>query len=307
MDTDFRGPPQDYVGYGPRIPSVTWPNDAYVALNFVINYEEGAEYTWSEDNGRGELLGEFPSSVPRGQRDLRTESIFEYGSRAGIWRLLRLFDRYGVKVTVFASAMALERNPQVGTWIASSGHEPCGHGWRWSEHWHFDRAEEKRRILAAVDAIERICGQRPRGWNCRNSATVHTRELLVEVGGFVYDSDAYNDDLPYFVSVSGQRHLVIPYSMTYNDIRYAQTPGYSSPRDFYESCRLGLDYLLMEGAERPSMMSIGLHPRWAGQAARTAALRDFVEYALGRKRVWVTRRIDIAEHWIANSALGDAP
>ncbi|MFQ5427205.1 MAG: polysaccharide deacetylase family protein, partial [Gaiellales bacterium] len=246
-----------------------------------------------------EGLAEISYVMPSEFRDLAAESVYEYGSRAGIWRLMSLFDEHDVKTTFFACAVALERNPEVGTWIQESGHEPCSHGWRWSEHWLHSREEEQRRITWAVESIERTCGERPLGWYCRYGPSVNTRELVVAEGGFVYDADAYNDDLPYFVDVAGSRHLVVPYSFTYNDGRYVLAQGYGSPTDFFDYCRRALDEYRREGAAGyPKMMSIGLHPRWSGQAARTSGLREFIRYAQGCGDVWFARRIDIARWWL---------
>jgi peptidoglycan/xylan/chitin deacetylase (PgdA/CDA1 family) len=300
VDDDVPGPRRDLVGYGRRPPKVHWPNGERVAINIVVNYEEGSEYSIPAGDGRNEGVGELAHLTPPEYRDLRVESVFEYGSRAGIWRLLRLFDRYDLKVTFFAVAVALERNLDVARALREAGHEPASHGWRWSEHWKLDREEERLRMLAAIRSIEQTCGERPRGWYCRYGPSVNTRELVVEEGGFRYDADAYNDDLPYFVEVKGTQHLVVPYTIVYNDMRFAVAQGYSEPADFFETCRRGFDYLWEEGAEHPRMMSIGLHPRLAGQPGRTAALRDFIDYALGKGEVWFARRIDIAEHWWAH-------
>jgi peptidoglycan/xylan/chitin deacetylase (PgdA/CDA1 family) len=212
---------------------------------------------------------------------------------------MRLFDEYQVKVTFFASAVALERNPEVGEWIQESGHEPCSHGWRWSEHWLLSREEERQHMQWAIESIQKTCGERPQGWYCRYGPSVNTRELIVEEGGFVYDSDAYNDDLPYFTEVNGTQHLIVPYSLTYNDARYVLAQGYGSPTDFFDTCKRGFDELWREGAAGyPKMMSIGLHPRIVGQAGRTSGLREFIEYALDKGKVWFTRRIDIARWWL---------
>ncbi|MCW2843373.1 MAG: Chitin deacetylase [Nocardioides sp.] len=294
------GPPRDYVGYGANPPEVRWPNGATVALNFVVNVEEGSEYSHPAGDDRNEGGAELPGwGMEHQYRDLFAESVFEYGSRAGIWRLLRLFDEYQVKATMFAAAVALERNPGVGEWIARSGHDVCGHGWRWSEHWLLTRDEEQERLAAAYDSIERTCGKPPEGWYCRYSASVNTRELVVEHGGFVYDSDAYNDDLPYFVEVQGKRHLVVPYdSLPYNDARVVAG---LTPAGYLDVCRRGLDEYRREGlAGSPKMMTIGLHPRWAGQAGRTSAVRELIEYAQGLGDVWITGRDDIARHWWGN-------
>jgi peptidoglycan/xylan/chitin deacetylase (PgdA/CDA1 family) len=269
-----------------------------VALNVVINYEEGSEYSIPAGDNRNEAVGELPHALPGNQRDLRVESVFEYGSRVGIWRLLRVLDHAGVRATCFATAVALERNPAVATAIRDHGHEAACHGWRWSEHWLLSRDEERKRLKAAIQSMEQTCGERPQGWYSRYAPSVHTRELLVEDGGFRYDADAYNDDLPYFVNVTGTRHLVVPYTLVHNDIRYA-TQGFPSPRDFFEACRMAFDLLWEEGATQPRMMTIGLHPRLTGQPGRAAALRDFLDYVSRRGGVWVTRRLEIAEHWWA--------
>jgi len=298
IDRDIPGPRRDFVGYGRRLPKVSWPNNAHVAVNLVVNYEEGSEYSKPAGDDRNDGLAEINYAMGPQYRDLCTESVYEYGSRAGIWRLMRLFDEYRVKVTFFACAVALERNPEVGQWIRESGHEPCSHGWRWSEQWRFSREEEKQHMQWAIESIQKTCGERPLGWYCRYGASVNTRELIVEEGGFEYDSDAYNDDLPYFTQVNGTRHLIVPYSMTYNDGRYVLPQGYGSPSDFFDTCKRGLDELWQEGKEGyPKMMSIGLHPRIAGQAGRTSGLREFIEYALKKGNVCFTRRIDIARWW----------
>jgi len=299
VDQDVPGPRRVFPGYGRRQPKVVWPNGAKVAVNLVVNYEEGSEYSKPAGDGRNEGLAEIPYVMDTQYRDLCAESVYEYGSRAGIWRLMRLFDEYDVKVTFYACAVALERNPEVGQWIQEAGHEPCSHGWRWSEHWLFDREQERQHMQWAIESIERTCGERPLGWYCRYGPSVNTRELVVEEGGFVYDADAYNDDLPYFTEVKGKRHLVVPYTLTYNDGRYVLPQGFSGPGDFFDICRRGLDEYMREGeAGYPKMMSIGLHPRWVGQAARVNALREFIEYAQAKGDVWFAKRIDIARWWL---------
>jgi peptidoglycan/xylan/chitin deacetylase (PgdA/CDA1 family) len=302
-DQDMPGGPRDLVGYGPRPPRVRWPDGARVVVSLVLNYEEGAEYAVVAGDGRNEGFTEYNGeSLGPEYRDLAAESVYEYGSRAGVWRLLRLFDRYDLKVTCFACAVALERNPAVAEWLAQAGHEVCCHGWRWSEYWRMSRQQEKDEMARAIESLQRLTGERPRGWYSRYGPSVNTRELLVEAGGFVYDSDAYNDDLPYFVEVQGQRHLIVPYTKTYNDVRFVIGQGYSEPADFVETCRQGLDYLWDEGETHPKMMSIGLHARLMGQAARAAALRDFIDYALGKPGVKFMRRLDIAQWWLDHHA-----
>jgi len=294
------GPKRDLVGYGARRPAVVWPGGAKVAVSLVVNYEEGAEYSFEAGDGRSETFAELPSAQEPGTRDLHIESVFEYGSRAGVWRLLRLFDEYEVKATFFACATAVEQNPEVGAWIERSGHEACSHGWRFSEHWLLPEDEERERIGWAVESLRKTCGERPVGWYSRFGPSVNTRRLLVEEGGFVYDSDAYNDDLPYFTDVNGTEHLVVPYnSLPYNDARFAFSQGYSAGSDFVETCRRGLDELRREGAAgQGALMSIGVHPRLMGQAGRTSALRELIEYAQGLGDVWFARRIDVARYWI---------
>lgn len=294
------GPQRDFVGYGRDVPRVRWPGEARVAVNLVINYEEGSEVQMGADGRNESILGEMALGLEAKYRDLALESVYEYGSRAGIWRLQRLLDARGVPVTVFAGAVALERNPQVAAWLRDSGHEICSHGWRWEEVWKLSREEERAHIAAAVASFEATCGRRPRGWYCRYGPSVHTRELLVEEGGFEYDADAYNDDLPYFVQVSGKPHLVVPYTFTYNDARFVAGTGYGSPADFLDNLRRGFDQLWDEGASAPRMMSIGLHPRLVGQASRAHALAEFLDHAQAKGAVWFTTRLDIARWWQAH-------
>jgi peptidoglycan/xylan/chitin deacetylase (PgdA/CDA1 family) len=288
------GPVRDVVGYGITPPRVRWPDDANVAVNFVVNYEEGSEYSFAAGDRRNESLGEEHYGFPENVRDLAVESNFEYGSRAGVWRLLRLFDEYKVPCTFFACAYAFEMNPSVATAARAAGHDLMSHGWRWIEHWRLFRAEEKEYMRRAIESFTTTWGERPKAWYCRYGPSVNTRELVVEEGGFLYDSDAYNDDFPYFVRVGDSEHLVVPYSLTYNDLQ-----GSRSPADFLDYITRGFDELWREGERGyPRMMSIGLHPRMVGQAGRTSALREFIEHAQSRDKVWFARRIDIAQWWI---------
>jgi peptidoglycan/xylan/chitin deacetylase (PgdA/CDA1 family) len=215
---------------------------------------------------------------------------------------MRLFDEYKVRTTFFAAAVAVERNPDVAAWLrASTDHEVCSHGWRWEEHWLLSREQEREHIRWAIESFERTVGRRPVGWYCRYGASVNTRELIVEEGGFTYDSDAYNDDLPYYTEVKGKQHLVVPYSLVHNDGRYVLAQGFGSPSDFFDLCSRSMDELLREGrGGQPRMMSIGLHPRWVGQPGRTSALRQFIEHALEQGDVLFTTRAHIAEWWHAN-------
>ena len=292
--TALRG--RDLVGYGRSVPVVEWPGGASLALSIVVNYEEGSERSYEMGDGTNEGLGEMPRTVAGDFRDLATESVYEYGSRAGAHRLFRLFEQFGIRCTVFAAAVALERNPPVASAIVDAGHEVCAHGWRWSEQWRLSVDEERRQIGLAVGSITQACGTRPVGWDSRWMPSEHTRELLAEEGGFIYDSDAYNDDLPYYVPVADKPFLVVPYTLTHNDARFAygQTGGVGA---FFADCQQAVDYLRGEGGTAPRMMSLGLHARWTGQASRSAGLRDFLRAVQARGDVWIATRREIAEWW----------
>jgi peptidoglycan/xylan/chitin deacetylase (PgdA/CDA1 family) len=292
--------PRDFVGYGPKPPFILWPGGVKVAINLVLNYEEGAEYSWGED-GRNDNWGEYniPNSPP--VRDLGTETHFEYGSRAGIWRLARLFDRYSIPLTVSACAVALERNPAVAEWMNARGHDLLGHGLRWHEYSTTSREEEERDLHEAIALYQKVTGQRPLGWNCRSFPSVNTRDLLVREGGFLYHSDPCNDDLPYFIDHGGTRVLVVPYSKTLNDSRYLIAPGYGNPRDFAEDCRSAINYMLDEADETGGrMLTIGLHARWSGQPNRASGVRELIEDVLKTPGAAFMRRIDIARFWLTN-------
>jgi peptidoglycan/xylan/chitin deacetylase (PgdA/CDA1 family) len=296
LDDGHRGPARDLVGYGATVPQVTWPNGANLALNIVVNYEEGSEYSYASGDAENDVLGDSAYRFPPGVRDLAQESMYEYGSRAGIWRLLRLFDEFAIPCTFFGCAVAFEANPAVARVASARGYDLVSHGWRWEEHWRLSEDEERAHIARAVQSFERTWGHRPTGWYCRYGPSVNTRRLVVEEGGFKFDCDAYNDDLPYFTTVAGRRHLVVPYSQTYND-----SQGSRNPTEFLDYIRRAYDELWLEGDRgTPRMMSVGLHPRLVGQAARISALREFLDHAVSRGKVWVARRTEIAEWWLAN-------
>jgi len=293
---------RDFVGYGMNPPVVRWPNGARIAVQIAVNYEEGAEYSLLDGDPHREPSGDMVSPIPAGERDLLNESWFEYGSRVGIWRILRLLDKYGIKASVLASGRALERNPEVGREIARRGHETMGHGYRWIEHHRMSRDEERESIAKCVEAVTRLTGARPLGWMPRYGPSVNTRELLVEEGGFVYDScHALNDDLPYFVNVGEKRWLVVPYANDVNDAR-AFRGGGGGLSDFYSAMRNAFDTLYEEGATHPKMMTVSLHCRVSGRPSAARVVDDFFAYAKSFPDVWFARRIDIARRWLERDA-----
>jgi putative urate catabolism protein len=294
--------PRDFVGYGANPPDPRWPGGARLALQIVMNYEEGSEYAIGEGDPVSEMyLTEVPgATVGPGKRDLIVESVYEYGSRAGFWRLMRMFGERAMPITVFGAALALERNPEAARAIAAAGYEVCSHGWRWIGFQDMSEEEERAQMQRAVASIEQTIGVRPYGWYCRYAPSINTRRLVVEEGGFLYDSDAYNDDLPYWVEVSGKPHLVIPYTLDANDMKYSVPPGFTAGEGFFNYLKDAFDVLLREGKTSPKMMSVGLHTRLVGRPGRAAALERFLDYVLGfGDQVWVTRRVDIARHWVA--------
>ena len=292
---------RDLVGYGPTPPHAHWPNNARIAVNFVVNYEEGSDNTILEGDGRVETgLAEVTGGrMASGIRDLGMESLYEYGSRAGIWRLFRIFEERNLPLTVFGCAVAMERNPQVAEAIVEADYDVCGHGWRWVEHYLLEEDKEREHIARAVETIERLTGHPPRGWYCRYAPSANTRRLLVEHGGFLYDSDSYADDLPYWTTVMGKSHLVVPYSLDANDLKFQPTGNFSSADSFYTYLKDAFDFLYLEGEKAPKMMNVGLHARMMGRPARAAGLARFLDYVQKYNDVWVCRRLDIAEHWAA--------
>ena len=289
---------RDFVGYGDRPPDPQWPGGARLALNFVINYEEGSEPSIGDGDGVSEarLTEVARSPAPAGVRDLAAESMFEYGSRVGFWRLKRLFDERALPFTLFACAQALERNRPAAQAVRDEGIDVCCHGWRWVEAFRLTGEEEREHVRRAVASLERTTGRRPQGWYCRYGPSLRTRSLLVEEGGFLYDSDAYNDDLPYWVDVGGKSHLVVPYSLADNDAKF--TGGMTTGGQFYELLRDAVDFLRDEGRRSPRMMSVGLHLRLAGHPARAAGLARLLDHVRRCGDVWVCTRGALARHWI---------
>lgn len=290
---------RDLIGYGRRPPDAKWPGGARLALQIVMNYEEGGERSVLHGDSESEaFLQEVVGAEPiRGMRNLQVESIYEYGSRVGIWRLLRLFAERGIRISVFAVGMALGRHPEAAAAIVEAGHEVVSHGWRWIDYQFVSEEVEREHIRRAVDSLARATGSRPLGWYT-GRLSPNTRRLVVEEGGFLYDADAYNDDLPYWVEVSGKPHLVIPYTLDNNDMKFGTPPGFGTGDDFFAYLRDAFDVLYAEGADTPRMMSVGLHMRLAGRPGRLAALGRFLDHVQRHDRVWICRRIDIARHWI---------
>jgi allantoinase len=289
---------RDFVGYGAHPPDPRWPNGARLALNICINYEEGSEPAIPDGDPQTETgLTEGGSGGFAG-RDLAAESMFEYGSRVGFWRVVRLLRERSLTATVLGCALALERNPAACEAIRESGFDVCSHGWRWVRHPTLTEGEEREQIARAVESIARTTGERPLGWYCRYAPSVNTRRLLVEHGGFLYDSDAYNDELPYWTRVDGKNHLIVPYGLTNNDTKFVRG-GMVTADQLFEYLRDAFDMLYREGAKQPKMMSVGLHLRLVGHPGRAAGLERFLDHVARHDGVWVCRRADIARHWWA--------
>jgi allantoinase len=295
---------RDLVGYGGRPPQPRWPGEARVAVQFVLNIEEGAESCILNGDAQSEAyLHELPGRpARRGERDLSVEGMYEYGSRAGIWRLLELFSARGLPLTAFAVGQALELNPGIAQALRTSGHEIAGHGYRWLDYRDIPVDEERRHIRRTLDIIERLGGQHPVGWYT-GRVSHHTRQLLREEGGLLYSSDAYNDDLPYWLP-GAPTHLIIPYTLVNNDARYLLPHGFACGDDFFRLLKDAFDFLWREGARHPKMMSVGLHGRISGHPARAMALARFLDYLQGHDWVWICRREEIARHWLAEHPAG---
>ncbi len=298
--TDY---PRDMVGYGGKPPIAAWPGDARIALQFVLNYEEGGESNVLHgDEGSEQFLSEIIGAQSYPARHMSMESIYEYGSRAGVWRLLAEFETRGLPLTVFAVAMALQRHPDLASELVRLDHEIACHGLRWIHYQNIDETTEREHMQQALDIITQLTGSTPLGWYTGRDSP-NTRRLVVEHGGLLYDSDYYGDDLPLWQQVktgSGENkaHLVVPYTLDVNDMRFASAQGFNSGEQFFEYLRDSFDVLYAEGAQKPKMMSVGLHCRLVGRPGRFRALQRFLDYAQAHEKVWICRRIDIARHWI---------
>jgi allantoinase len=290
--------PRDMIGYGADPPFADWPGGARIALQIVLNYEEGGENSVLHGDRTSEtFLSEIIGAKAFEMRHMSMESLYEYGSRAGFWRIMRELERRSIPVTVFGVSMALERNPEAVAAMLEGGHEIACHGWRWISYQLTDEANERDHMRLAVDSVKRMTGSAPLGWYTGRDSP-NTRRLVVEHGGFLYDADSYADDLPYWVQVSGKPHLVVPYTLDANDMRFASAQGFNSGEQFYQYLRDTFEVLYAEGATRPKMMSVGLHCRLAGRPGRFAALCRFLDHVQRRDDVWICRRVDIARHWI---------
>ncbi|WP_020593440.1 allantoinase PuuE [Kiloniella laminariae] len=291
--------PRDLVGYGPQPAKANWPEGARVAVQFVLNYEEGGENCVLHGDPASEVfLSEIIGAAAFDKaRHMSMESIYEYGSRAGVWRILKLFRERQIPITLFAVAMAMERHPAVIEAALKDGHEICSHGYRWINYHGMSREQEREHMIRAIEIQKKITGERPLGWYTGRTSE-NTRQLVAEEGGFVYDADDYSDDLPFWSQLVDRPHLVVPYTLDTNDMRFATAQGFNTGDHFFHYLKDAFDILYAEGDEAPKMMSIGLHCRLIGRPGRFAGLKKFVDYIQSYDRVWYARRIDIAQHWI---------
>jgi allantoinase len=292
--------PRDFRGYGPVPPDPLWPGGARLALQFVINLEEGAERSVLNGDPTSEvLLVEMAGLPPRiGGRDEAVESMYEYGSRVGLWRLKRIFDERGLHVTIFTVGAAVHYQTQAVVELSKSGHEIACHHWRWIDYQSVPESEEREHLRLAIKAVEDACGHRPLGFFVGRPSP-NTLKLVIEEGGFLYSSDAFNDELPYYLPIDGARgHLIIPYTFDCNDQKFFYSPSFVTGRDFFEYLRDSFDVLYAEGATHPKLMSVGLHGRMCGHPGRSAGLMRFLDHVQKHKDVWICRRIDVARHWL---------
>ena len=292
--------PRDMIGYGSKEPKVVWPNNAKLALQIVLNYEEGGENNILHGDKHSEtFLSEIIGAQAFKDRHINMESMYEYGSRRGFWRLHRLFQEKKIPITIFGVAMALERNQDVCKAIKNGNYEVACHGWRWIDYQNVKKSTEKKDMKLAIKTIKKIFGKRPLGWYT-GRCSPNTRDLVFDNGGFLYDSDSYSDDLPYWEYKKNKKQLIIPYTLDNNDMRFATNQGFNSGDQFYTYLKDSFDALYEEGKTNPKMMSVGLHCRLIGRPGRIQSLKKFLDYALKFNDVWICKRIDIAKHWIKN-------
>ena len=292
--------PRDMIGYGSKEPKVVWPNNARLALQIVLNYEEGAENNILHGDKHSEtFLSEIIGAQAFKDRHINMESMYEYGSRRGFWRLHKLFQEKKIPITIFGVAMALERNPEVCEAIKNGNYEVACHGWRWIDYQNVKKSTEKKDMKLAIKTIKKIFGKRPLGWYT-GRCSPNTRDLVFDDGEFLYDSDSYSDDLPYWEYRKNKKQLIVPYTLDNNDMRFATSQGFNSGEQFYTYLKDSFDALYEEGKTNPKMMSVGLHCRLIGRPGRIQSLKKFLDYVLKFNDVWICKRIDIAKHWIKN-------
>ena len=292
--------PRDMIGYGSKELKITWPNNARLAVQIVLNYEEGAENCILNGDKHSEIfLSEIIGALPIKGRHMNMESLYEYGSRSGFWRLHRLFQEKKIPVTIFGVGMALKKNPEICKAIKYADYEIASHGWRWIDYQNVSKSKEKKHMKLAIKTIKKIFGKRPLGWYT-GRCSPNTRDLVFDDGGFLYDSDSYNDDLPYWEIRNKKKQLIIPYTLDNNDMRFATNQGFNTGNHFFTYLKDSFDALYEEGKTNPKMMSIGLHCRLIGKPGRVQSLKKFLDYILKHQDVWICKRIDIAKHWIKN-------
>ena len=292
--------PRDMVGYGSKDKKIRWPNNARIAVQIVLNYEEGAENCVLNGDKNSEVfLSEIIGAQPVKGRHINMESLYEYGSRRGFWRLHKIFKEKKIPITIFGVGMALAKNPQICKALKSSNYEVASHGWRWIDYQNIKKSEEKKHMKMAINIHTKIFGERPLGWYT-GRCSPNTRDLVFEDGGFLYDSDSYSDDLPYWETRNNKKQLIIPYTLDNNDMRFATNQGFNTGDHFYSYLKDSFDALYEEGKTHPKMMSVGLHCRIIGKPGRIQALKKFLDYIKKHKNVWICKRVDIAKHWIKN-------
>ena len=291
---------RDMVGYGYNDFKVVWPNNARLAVQIVLNYEEGAENCVLNGDKQSEVfLSEIIGAQPIKGRHINMESLYEYGSRRGFWRIHKLFQEKKIPITIFGVGMALEKNPEICKAIKNSDYEVASHGWRWIDYQNIKKYEEKKHMKFAIQAHKKIFGERPQGWYT-GRCSPNTRDLVFEDGGFLYDSDSYSDDLPYWEVRNKKKQLIIPYTLDNNDMRFATNQGFNTGDHFFTYLKDSFDALYEEGKTNPKMMSVGLHCRLIGKPGRIQSLKKFLDYITKHEDVWICKRIDIAKHWIKN-------
>ncbi|WP_415323716.1 allantoinase PuuE [Candidatus Pelagibacter sp. Uisw_127] len=291
---------RDIIGYGAKGLKVVWPNNARIAVQIVLNYEEGAESCVLNGDKNSEIfLSEIIGAKPIKGRHVNMESLYEYGSRAGFWRLHKLFQEKKIPITVFGVGMALDKNPEICKAIKEAGYEVASHGWRWIDYQNIKKSEEKEHMKLAIQTHKKIFGVRPNGWYT-GRCSPNTRDLVMEDGGFLYDSDSYSDDLPYWETRNKKSQLIIPYTLDNNDMRFTTNQGFNTGDHFFTYLKDSFDTLYEEGKTSPKMMSVGLHCRLIGKPGRIQSLKKFLDYVLKHEDVWLCKRIDIAKHWMKN-------